>query len=64
MMRAFAVPDTRRRTLAFDAAGVGDVDGDGVTDFLVTSAWSRINGFRSGRECLSFRARLRIEDDG
>lgn len=36
-------------TLGFDAAGVGDVDGDGTLDFLVTSAWSNINGFRSGR---------------
>ena len=36
-------------TLGFDAVGVGDIDGDGRTDFLVTSAWSGINGFRSGR---------------
>ena len=36
-------------TLGFDAVGVGDVDGDGATDFLVTSAWSMVNGFRSGR---------------
>jgi len=28
---------------------VGDVDGDGVTDYLVTSAWSGVNGLRSGR---------------
>lgn len=36
-------------TLGFDAAGVGDIDGDGVTDLLVTSSWSNVNGFRSGR---------------
>ena len=36
-------------TLGFDAAGAGDVDGDGVNDFLVTSSWSNIRGFRSGR---------------
>ncbi|HUQ79707.1 MAG TPA: FG-GAP-like repeat-containing protein [Gemmatimonadaceae bacterium] len=36
-------------TLGFDATGVGDVDGDGVIDLLVTSSWSNINGFRSGR---------------
>jgi hypothetical protein len=26
-----------------------DVDGDGAIDFLLTSAWSAINGTRSGR---------------
>ena len=36
-------------TLGFDATGVGDVDGDGATDFLVTSSWSNVRGFRSGR---------------
>ena len=36
-------------TLGFDATGVGDVDGDGVIDFLVTSSWSNVKGFRSGR---------------
>lgn len=36
-------------TLGFDATGVGDVDGDGTPDLLVTSSWSNINGFRSGR---------------
>jgi hypothetical protein len=36
-------------TLGFDATGVGDVDGDGVPDLLVTSSWSNVNGFRSGR---------------
>lgn len=36
-------------TLGFDADGLGDVDGDGEIDFLVTSAWSLVNGPRSGR---------------
>jgi Tetratricopeptide repeat/FG-GAP repeat len=36
-------------TFGFDATNVGDVDGDGVVDFLITSAWSGINGFQSGR---------------
>jgi hypothetical protein len=36
-------------TLGFDAAGIGDVDGDGVVDLLVTSSWSNVKGYRSGR---------------
>jgi len=36
-------------TLGFDAVGVGDVDGDGMTDYLLTSAWSMVHGVRSGR---------------
>ncbi len=36
-------------TFGFDATGLGDVDGDGIIDFLVTSAYSGINGSRSGR---------------
>jgi len=36
-------------TFGFDATGIGDIDGDGVPDLLVTSTWSNINGFRSGR---------------
>ncbi len=36
-------------TLGFDATGMGDVNGDGVLDLLLTSAWSAINGTRSGR---------------
>lgn len=28
---------------------LGDVDGDGAIDFLITSAWSGVNGFQSGR---------------
>jgi len=36
-------------TFGFDANEIGDVDGDGTVDFLITSAWSGVNGFRSGR---------------
>jgi hypothetical protein len=36
-------------TLGFDAVGMGDVDHDGTVDFLLTSAWSGIHGFHSGR---------------
>ncbi|MEO6235604.1 MAG: FG-GAP-like repeat-containing protein [Vicinamibacterales bacterium] len=36
-------------TFGFDAVGVGDIDGDGTIDLLVTSAWSGIKGFHSGR---------------
>jgi FG-GAP repeat protein/VCBS repeat protein len=36
-------------TFGFDAVGMGDVDHDGTLDLLVTSAWSAIHGYRSGR---------------
>lgn len=36
-------------TFGFDAVGMGDVDGDGTIDFLITSAWSGIRGFHTGR---------------
>jgi len=36
-------------TFGFDAVGMGDVDHDGVVDFLITSGWSGIHGFHSGR---------------
>lgn len=36
-------------TFGFDAVGIGDVDGDGTVDFLITAAWSGIHGNHSGR---------------
>ncbi len=36
-------------TFGFDAVGMGDIDGDGTIDFLITSAWSGIHGHHSGR---------------
>ncbi len=36
-------------TFGFDAVGMGDVDGDGSVDLLVTSAWSAVHGHHSGR---------------
>ncbi|HXS98189.1 MAG TPA: FG-GAP-like repeat-containing protein [Candidatus Limnocylindrales bacterium] len=36
-------------TLGFDAMGIGDVDGDGSTDLLITAAWSGVKGYHSGR---------------
>jgi hypothetical protein len=36
-------------TFGFDSVGMGDVDGDGSVDFLITSAWSGVRGFHSGR---------------
>ena len=36
-------------TLGFDSVGIGDVDGDGTIDLLLTAAYSGINGYRSGR---------------
>lgn len=41
--------DVPGETLGFDTTNVGDVDGDGATDFLVTSAYSAINGWHAGR---------------
>ena len=36
-------------TLGFDSVGIGDTDGDGTFDLLVTSAYSAVNGYRAGR---------------
>ena len=36
-------------TLGFDSVGIGDVDADGIDDLLITSAYSAINGYHSGR---------------
>jgi hypothetical protein len=36
-------------TFGFDAVDVGDVDHDGTIDLLITSAWSGVHGFHSGR---------------
>ncbi|MCU1350319.1 MAG: repeat-containing protein [Acidobacteria bacterium] len=36
-------------TLGFDSVGIGDVDGDGIQDLLITAAWSPIHGHHSGR---------------
>jgi hypothetical protein len=36
-------------TFGFDSVALGDVDADGTTDFLITSAWSGVRGFHSGR---------------
>jgi hypothetical protein len=33
----------------FDAVGLGDVDGDGTVDLLITSGWSGVHGHHSGR---------------
>ena len=36
-------------TFGFDAVGMGDVDRDGTDDLLITSGWSGVNGYHSGR---------------
>lgn len=44
-----------RRYAAADGArarGLGDVDGDGTSDFLVTSGWSGATGYHAGRVLL------------
>jgi hypothetical protein len=39
-------------TFGFDAVALGDVDRDGTADFLITSGWSSVHGFQSGRVLL------------
>ena len=36
-------------TLGFDSVGIGDIDADGTGDLLVTSGYSGVNGYHSGR---------------
>lgn len=36
-------------TFGFDATGIGDVNGDGKIDFLITSAWSSVRKSKGGR---------------
>ena len=36
-------------TFGFDSVSIGDIDKDGTVDFLITSAWSAIHRFHSGR---------------
>ena len=43
------VANVAGETFGFDAQGIGDVNGDGKIDLLLTSAWSRVSGARSGR---------------
>ncbi|HKS76371.1 MAG TPA: FG-GAP-like repeat-containing protein [Terriglobales bacterium] len=36
-------------TFGFDAVTMGDINGDGMSDFLITSGWSGVHGYHSGR---------------
>jgi hypothetical protein len=36
-------------TFGFDAVTLGDVDGDAIDDFLITSGYSAVRGYHSGR---------------
>lgn len=36
-------------TFGFDTTGIGDLDGDGALDYLVTNAWSGVAGAKAGR---------------
>jgi len=44
-----SAPSASRTLRLMPGPGIGDVDGDGTIDLLITSAWSRIHGFHSGR---------------
>jgi hypothetical protein len=48
LMKTFTC-QTPGDTFGFDAVTMGDVDGDGTADFLITSGWSGVHGFHSGR---------------
>jgi FG-GAP repeat len=48
LMRTFTCR-TPGDTFGFDAVGLGDVSHDGTSALLVTSGWSAVNGFHSGR---------------
>jgi FG-GAP repeat/FG-GAP-like repeat len=36
-------------TFGFDAVTMGDIEGNGVSAFLITSGWSGVHGYHSGR---------------
>jgi hypothetical protein len=36
-------------TFGFDAVTMGDIEGDGTSVFLITSGWSGVHGYHSGR---------------
>lgn len=46
-------------TLGFDAIGVGDADGDGNDDFILSSAWAVVDEGRQGRVFLVAGPKLR-----
>ncbi len=48
-LRASWVCTVANETFGFDTTGVGDVDGDRGSDFLITNAWSGVAGRQSGR---------------
>ncbi len=48
LMKTFACR-TPGDPFGFDAVSIGDIDGDGAIDFLITSGWSGVHGFHSGR---------------
>jgi len=48
LMKTFTC-QTPGDTFGFDAVNLGDIDHDGTTDFLITSGWSAIHRFHSGR---------------